>query len=201
MFQTLILAGLYSLGMFIGFMLIPLFKMPLISEQEGIDMDLMYDQIFLSFKLEDELEEAPDSNLSEEELKQLQEKILHYEIPYIKHKVIMYYDHDTTSFCYYSNSTIIYKYLNIVARKYVLEFGCKQIYKDMTETVKKKEEDTKSGPFVKKATKTMMEKEFNRFHYVGNLHDYKPKLEEVRKVTFSEYLLSCTRESQSKGKD
>lgn len=180
--------GLYALGIFIGFMSIPLFvRFKRIDEKEAIEFDETYNQLFLVFKFMDEVDEAPDSSLSQEELQRLKDKILHYEIPYLKHQVIMYYDVEKEAFCYYSNSTIIYKYLNVVARKYVLENACKQIYKEMLPCTKKEEKTVTFGQFVPKVGKTTLEKDMNRFLYLGNLHDYKPALLEPNKITFSEY--------------
>ena len=183
-----IMFGLYAVGMLIGFISIPLFvRFKRIDEKEAIGIDESYNQLFLMFKFMDDVDEAPDSCLSTEELIGLKEKILHYEIPYLLHQVMMFYDHEHEAFCYYSNSTIIYKYLNVVARKYVLEYACKQIYKEMLPCTKKEEKTVTFGQFVPKVGKTTLEKEMNRFLYLGNLHDYKPVVPEPNKITFSEY--------------
>jgi hypothetical protein len=180
--------GLYAVGMLIGFISIPLFvRFKRMDEKEAIDFDEAYNQILLGFKFMEQVEEAPDSSLNEEELKGLKDKMLHYEIPYLKHQVIMFYDAEREAFCYYSNSTIIYKYLNVVARKYVLDYACKQIYKEMLPCTKKEEKTVTFGQFVPKIGKTTLEKDMNRFLYLGNLHDYKPALPEPNKITFSDY--------------
>lgn len=183
-----IMFGLYAVGMLIGFISIPLFvRFKRIDEKEAVALDESYNQLFLAFKFMDDVEEAPDSCLSSEELKGLKEKILRYEIPYLLHQVMMFYDHENEAFCYYSNSTIIYKYLNVVARKYVLEYACKQIYKEMLPCTKKEEKTVTFGQFVPKVGKTTLEKDMNRFLYLGNMHDYKPQVPEPNKITFSEY--------------
>ena len=53
--------------------------------------------------------------------------------------VIMIYNNEKTAFEYYSDSTIPYRYLEPVGRKYVLTFHCKPIYVDMEEELKEYE--------------------------------------------------------------
>jgi len=66
---------------------------------------------------------------------------------------VMFYNNSKSSFEYYSDSTLPYRYLEVVARKYILTYKCKQIFVDMEEEIKeaekkleekkKKEEDEK----------------------------------------------------------
>ena len=180
---------LYSLGLLIGFLFLPFIRPKPIDENYGIELDKKYDALFIAFTLSDELEEAPDSCLTEEELLALRDKVLRYEIPYVNLQVILFYDHEKQYFGYYASSSIIHKYLNVAARKYVLEYGCKQIYKETVPSVQRTEKETMSGPFVSKPTKSFMEKEINRFHYLGNLYDFDPETRMTpKKITFSEYL-------------
>lgn len=57
--------------------------------------------------------------------------------------VIMFYNNNKESFEYYSDATIPYRYLETIARKYVITFKCKKIYIDMTKELKKYEEKCK----------------------------------------------------------
>ena len=181
--------GLYSIGLFLGFMLVPfVIRKPLLTEKEGIDLDKTYDQLFLAYKFVDEVEEAPDSCLTEEELEQLRDKVLHYEIPYISQKVILFYDHKKSGFSYYANSGIIYKYLNVAARRYVLDYGCKQVFKEMVPSIKKEEKGMRLGPFVAKAGKTLLEKDINQYHYLGTFQDFEKKPVDHKKIDFAEYM-------------
>ncbi len=50
--------------------------------------------------------------------------------------VLMIYDKDKESFKYYSDSTIPYRYLEVVARKYVKLFNCAPLFVDMEEELK-----------------------------------------------------------------
>jgi len=181
--------GLYSIGLFLGFMLVPfVVRKRLLNEEEGKDLDKTYDQLFLSYKFVDEVDEAPDSNLTEEELEGLRDKVLHYEIPYIGQKVILFYDHKKGGFSYYANSGIIYKYLNVAARRYVLDYGCKQIFKEMVPSMKKEEKTMNFGNFVSKAGKTLLEKDINHYHYLGTFQEFEKKPVEHKNIDFAAYM-------------
>lgn len=45
--------------------------------------------------------------------------------------VLMLYDHSRETFKYYTDNTVPYRYLEVVARKYVKMFNCRPIYVDM----------------------------------------------------------------------
>ena len=185
--QLVLMTGLYSVGAFLAFLLMPFLRSP-VDEDYGIKLDQMYDRLFVEFSLGDELDAAPDSCLTDEELLALRDKVLDYEIPYVHLKLKILYDHEKKSFGYYASSTIIHKYLNVAARKYVLEYGCKQIYKDTTASVQRIETTTTSGPFVSRPNKQFMEKEINQFHYLGNVYEISKEIKVPKKVSFSEYL-------------
>ena len=53
--------------------------------------------------------------------------------------VVMYYNAKRESFEYYSDSTIPYRFLEVVARKYVITFHCRPLYVIMEEELKKYE--------------------------------------------------------------
>lgn len=50
--------------------------------------------------------------------------------------VLMLYDRDRETFKYYADSSIPYRYLEVVARKYVKMFNCRPLYVDMEEELK-----------------------------------------------------------------
>jgi len=54
--------------------------------------------------------------------------------------VLLFYDHKKESFCFYSDFTIPYRYLEVVARRYVLTFHCKNLYVDMENELKEAEQ-------------------------------------------------------------
>ena len=54
--------------------------------------------------------------------------------------VAMWYDKVTESFHYNSDSTIPYRFLEVVARKYALQYNCEELYVDMAEEIKSVED-------------------------------------------------------------
>jgi hypothetical protein len=50
--------------------------------------------------------------------------------------VLMIYNKDRNSFKYYSDNSIPYRYLEVVARKYVKQFSCRPVFVDMEEELK-----------------------------------------------------------------
>jgi len=52
---------------------------------------------------------------------------------------IMFYNNDKSSFEYYSDSNLPYRYLEVIARKYILTYKCKQIFVDMEKEIKEAE--------------------------------------------------------------
>ena len=58
--------------------------------------------------------------------------------------VIMEYDEEEKSFNYWSDKTISYKYLQVVARRFVTEYQCKDYYIQCDETYKKNHDTVKN---------------------------------------------------------
>jgi hypothetical protein len=67
--------------------------------------------------------------------------------------VIMYYNYDTETFNYYSDHSIPYKYLETIARRYVITYKCKPIFISMEEELKKYEEKLKQDEKTKEENK------------------------------------------------
>lgn len=65
--------------------------------------------------------------------------------------VLMLYDNNRNSFKYYSDSTVPYRYLEVVARKYVKFFNCRPLFVDMEEELKLFEEKWTKEYELKKA--------------------------------------------------
>jgi len=57
--------------------------------------------------------------------------------------VLMFYNNSRSSFEYYSDNTIPYRYLEVVCRKYVLTYNCSQIYVDMELEIEEAEKKLK----------------------------------------------------------
>ena len=177
MFEFILRFALYSAGIVLGFFLtgfiVP--KRELDNEKDVAEMEEIFN---FPYKFIDELDEMPDTELTEEELINLKFKTTSMEIPFLSNKVIMFYDHESKSFRYYSKSDLIYKYLNVVCRKYVLEHNCKSIYVfDTMSTLTTHASQPASGPFVKKVEFSTMSKNMNQFVRIGTLEDYERSYE------------------------
>ena len=83
--------------------------------------------------------------------------------------VLMIYDNKRNSFKFYSDNTIPYRYLEVVGRKYVKMFDCRQLYVDMEEELnlaeekwekdrKEKEEKEEQDKKIKDGQKIVVEK-------------------------------------------
>lgn len=128
------------------------------------------------------------------------ENITTLEIPFLNNKVVMFYDIERGAFCYYTKSDVIYKYLNVACRKYIVEHNCRHLYLDMESKEIKPEPVIPIKPinnlfvnsfFVKKTEKTLLVKNVNKFILVGSLEDYEKTLlskVSVKNVSFSDYL-------------
>ena len=88
--------------------------------------------------------------LSDEKVDLLKNSILMENTPL--GNVVMYYDSKRSTFVYYSDTTIPYRYLEVVSKKYVINNNCKKIYVDMEKELseaqrkleeKKKQEEKK----------------------------------------------------------
>jgi hypothetical protein len=90
--------------------------------------------------------------------------------------VIMRYNNNRQTFDYYSNSTIPYRYLEPVARKYVTTYWCKPLYVNINDELKKAEEKVKLNK--QNVLKEIVEKEKDSKIY-AKLKGYnsKPKKE------------------------
>ena len=76
----------------------------------------------------------------------IQARLAHLTNSYVMEKtpvgnVIMMYQHEKGSFLYYSDSNVPYRYLEVVARKYVKMFDCRPLYVDMEEELRLVEEE------------------------------------------------------------
>jgi hypothetical protein len=104
----------------------------------------------------------------------------------------MYYDEDKNAFCYYTTGDILYKYLNVVCRKYVIEHNCSSLYKD--EISHFVESNSKTNDlFIKKNIKKTLEKNINQFILCGTLEDYYKKIQPsiINDIDIVEYLTFC----------
>ena len=85
----------------------------------------------------DDLREKAKQYIIDEQLKKFNKKYVIEHTPL--GNVLMFYNHDKLAFEYYSDLTIPYRYLETVARKYVLTFNYRPLYIDMQEELKEYE--------------------------------------------------------------
>lgn len=110
--------------------------------------------------------------------------------------VYMTYDEPSNTFFYWSEKAIAYKYLDVVSRKYVIVYNCKEVYVNLFKeiikmTLKEKEEKKEEdGPFAKfksytpKKNYRPMKERVNQYKYVGKWKE--PEL--VKEYKFTSYL-------------
>lgn len=123
-----------------------------------------------------ELENEPMTTLTDEQLNELQNEAVTINLaPLIDQTVRMYYVHKTDKWVYYANSELIYKYLDVVARHYVLTHKCKQIYVNLDKSITSEiKQVIIQGPFhTKKVTSktNLLEKKHLHFLYKGNYNN------------------------------
>jgi len=96
--------------------------------------------------------------------------------------VIMTYDAERATFCYYCDKrTVQFKYLEPVARKYVIEHGCKRLYIDIRkELIKAKEAAKAPPPPSPKNTHTQVFAQLKKYSNIisktGSMHSASPAL-------------------------
>jgi hypothetical protein len=185
-----------------GFVLVGYIRPKDMNEEESKKFDEETDQLLYQYSFLEELDNAPESYLITEKLNDLNKNILKTTIPFIKQPIIMFYDNSNQSFSYYSNTDINYKYLDVIARQYVIENNCKQIYNNIK--VSEIEAKTNSSEaskmlnelFIKKQkqnTKKTIEKKMNKFIRIGSIYEYdyeniKKPLEPPKNVNVLDYL-------------
>jgi len=180
----------YLVGVGLSLLLFPIcISQKLLPEEEAKRIDEYYNNLFVEHKFIQELEEAPMSTLSLDELAALKHEVLYYEIPSLHYKVHMFYDSEKNAFCYFAAHEIPYKYADVVCRHYVLEHKCKQVYVFPEEAVETETTEPKeqTGPFVaKKEIRHLLQKEINRFIYMGKREAPVP-VPEIKPISFLQF--------------
>jgi hypothetical protein len=101
------------------------------SENEKMNKEIPYE-----VEMFDEYDNLDDNELTEEYVKDLGLNTITDTTP--RGDVLMYYSKFLNSFIYYSKTKEIpYKYLETVARKYVIKYNCKRLYVDIRKEYEK----------------------------------------------------------------
>jgi len=101
-------------------------------------------------RLNDDLEKLNEKTITEEEINNAaREFVINERFNGLKNSIIMektplgnvvmFYNNSRSSFEYYSDSTIPYRYLEVLGRKYVITYNCKRIYVDMSKEIEEAE--------------------------------------------------------------
>ena len=106
------------------------------SAGDDADADAEVPEIAFENRYFTEYDDMEEKELTEEFVKDLTLNMIREETP--KGEVIMYYSHEHESFVYYAKTKEIpYKYLETLARKYVIIYDCKKIYVDIRKEYEK----------------------------------------------------------------
>jgi hypothetical protein len=169
---------LYGFSIFISFLFTGFLIKPLTlkeledDKEENRKFETRLQEENYEYNYLDEYEKLDEKELDQLKLDDLKNKETILEIPFLKTTIIMFYEDSV--FKYYSNTEVMYKYLNVVCRKFVIEHDSKKLYIDgiMEEVVN---QSVKSDLFVTKAETKMLERKFNHFIRIGSIHDYNNK--------------------------
>jgi len=141
------------------------------AEEDRLALKRLEEENF-EYKYLDEYEQ-----LEEKDVPDLKDMTTTLEIPFLKVTIIMFYEEGV--FKYYSNTDVIYKYLNVACRKFVIENDAKKLYivgkEDIVPEIKMKEKEKESNLFITKPETVLFETKMNRFIRLGSIHDYNDK--------------------------
>jgi hypothetical protein len=111
--------------------------------------------------------------------------------------VAMHYDNKREAFVYYSDSVMPYRYLEVVARKYVITFHCKRVFIDMEEEINK----AKTKIEEQKNAKKLEEEQAQQAQAEKQKQELELKEEPKKKnvfATFKNYNTNTTKDSSNK---
>ncbi len=113
--------------------------------------------------------------------------------------VAMLYDNKREAFVYYSDSVMPYRYLEVVARKYVITFHCKRVFIDMEEEINKAKTKIEEQKNAKKQEEEQAQAEVEKQQAENQELDLKeePKKKNVF-ATFKNYNKNTTKDSSNK---
>ena len=184
---------LYSMSIFMSFVFTGFLIKPLtlsqLEEDEEEDQKLMkrLEEENFEYKYLDEYEQLEEIDITLDKLNELNHKEITLEIPFLKATIIMFYEDDT--FKYYCNTDVIYKYLNVACRKFVIEYNAKKLYVD-GQHEEKTTDSVHSELFVTKSETKILERKINHFIRIGSIHDYNDKnnIKLVKEIDILDFL-------------
>ena len=126
---------LYSSGFFISFLLTGLIvykkqlDYKLIEKEEEYERQMIkrVELELFEEKFKDEFHQLCTIELSDEFKNSLKDKVIEIDVP--NNQLLMFYDNSNESFSYYTKkSDVLYKYLIVASRKYVIDYNCKILH-------------------------------------------------------------------------
>ena len=103
-------------------------------EEEELEEEIIKPVIKYEDKYKDKFENLKYKSTNETRLEELKNSFIMENTPH--GNVIMYWNQKNKVFSYYSDGTMPYRFLEVVARKYVIMNDCKDIYYVMEEQMK-----------------------------------------------------------------
>lgn len=108
--------------------------------------------------------------------------------------VYMTFDEPSHTFFYWSDRSILYKYLDVVARKYVIVYDCKDVYvnlfKEIIHTSMKEKKEVQDDIYVKLKTVQKRYKpskdKVNQYKYLGKWKEPEP-VPQYKKASYLDY--------------
>jgi hypothetical protein len=150
---------------------------------------LMYESYYPLNTLKETLQETTD-NIQKEQVEE--------ETP--EGKVIMKYNKDDNFFFYWSEKPQMYRYLETVARKYVILYDCKDVYVNMYKELLKslqEKEPMIQGPYAKFKSyntsstthikHTLTRERANKYKYMGKKQEVQQTPIPFKPINFLEY--------------
>jgi hypothetical protein len=105
-------------------------------DKDGEEVDNKEEDISFENRYFTQYDELEEKELTEDFVKDLTLNVIREETP--KGEVLMYYSHEHESFVYYAKTKEIpYKYLETLARRYVIIYDCKKLYVDIRKEYEK----------------------------------------------------------------
>ena len=158
------------------------------------------------YKLEEERKSPPEIPYQDKYLDKFQKLSMNNEtlnVDTLKNSIVvehtplgnvaMFYDSKRETFVYYSDSVMPYRYLEVVARKYVITFHCKSIFVVMEDEINK----AKMKLEEQKLKKEQQEREENETNTEILVKEDEPKKKNVF-ATFKNYNKNTTKDSSNK---
>ena len=120
-----------------------IFSLYYLKDKKDISIEKEEEEVIVPVKKQEKyeekyLEKSKQMNrheLSVEQLKQLKNNIILEKTPV--GNVLMFYNHEKESFSYYSDFNLPYRYLETIARKYIITFDCAILYIFADEEIEK----------------------------------------------------------------